>query len=83
MTINVDLVTIDYLKDLTGKKRRKDMIEWLNEKGYCFEVGADGYPKVTKSFINKRLGGGDDSHFDAAKRKRGNRQALKEAMGIS
>jgi hypothetical protein len=77
--LNVDLVSVEYLQNLTGKKRKKDMIAWLHENGYALEVGGDGWPKVTKSFISKRLGG--SSYHEPYKRKRGNREALKKEMG--
>lgn len=44
------------LKELTGYARPSSHIKWLNENGYPFEVGADGYPRVLNSFVEKRLG---------------------------
>ena len=43
---------------LTGAVKRPVQIRWLLERGYRFEVGADGNPKVLWSAVNARLGEG-------------------------
>jgi hypothetical protein len=46
----------DELATLTGRKQPKRMIAWLAERGWKFEVGADGLPKVDREYYRQRLG---------------------------
>lgn len=48
-------LTPDQLHELTDYKRAADQIRWLREKGYPFEIGASGRPKVLSSMIEIRL----------------------------
>lgn len=41
---------------LTGRKRPSLQIRWLTERGYPFDVAADGHPTVLRSVVEKRLG---------------------------
>jgi len=45
------------LKELTGYVRPSSHMRWLIGNEYPFEVGADGYPRVLVSLVEKRLGG--------------------------
>lgn len=51
-------LTEEDLATLTGRARAKEQIEWLRQRRYPFEIGADGKPKVLRSFVNAKLGGG-------------------------
>lgn len=53
------------LKELTGYARPTSHMRWLASNDYPFEVGADGYPRVLISLIEKRLGG----HISSPQRK--------------
>ena len=44
------------LIELTGYKRPSSHMRWLASNDYPFEVGADGYPRVLTSLVEKRLG---------------------------
>lgn len=44
------------LIELTGAVKRPVQIRWLRDRGYRFEVGADGNPKVLWSVVHARLG---------------------------
>lgn len=79
--LDIDLVDLPYLKKLTGAHQKSKMIKWLNKNGYKFEIGIDGWPKVTIGYISKRLGASEDDYQATAKRKRGNAQALRVHMG--
>lgn len=48
-------LTRDELMDLTERKRRAKVAEWLTENGYRFDVAADGWPKVLRSALESRL----------------------------
>lgn len=50
-------LTVEDLKDLTGCHRKAGMIAWLKDRRYPFEIGADGWPKVLKAFVQAKLGG--------------------------
>ncbi|MBA3563099.1 MAG: DUF4224 domain-containing protein [Gammaproteobacteria bacterium] len=43
------------LVELTGASKRPVQIRWLAERGYRFEIGADGNPKVLSSAVQSRL----------------------------
>lgn len=34
------------LKELTGYQRPKQIMRWLSQHGYRYEVAADGWPRV-------------------------------------
>ena len=53
------------LKQLTGYARPTKHMYWLVSNEYPFEVGADGYPRVLISLVEKRLG----SHVPSPQRK--------------
>ncbi len=44
------------LKELTGYSRPRSQMTWFSNNNYLFEVGADGYPRVLISLVEKRLG---------------------------
>lgn len=48
-------LTRDELMDLTERKQRAKVAEWLTENGYRFDVAADGWPKVLRSALESRL----------------------------
>ena len=58
-------LTKKQLKELTGYARPQSLMRWLASNEYPFEIGADGYPRVLISLVEKRLG----SHIPEQKRK--------------
>lgn len=81
MTIEIDIVSHDFLKKLSGSKRKKEIKEWLIANSYNFEMGKDGWPKVLNTYINHRLGGViNDSVAKPQQRRQGNAAALIELM---
>lgn len=50
-------LTTDELLELTGRAQPKRQIAWLTDNGWKFTVGADGLPKVARSFFDERMGG--------------------------
>jgi len=49
-------LTRDELTELTGYKKRPGQIRWLAERGYKFEIGRDGRPRVLRAVIIQALG---------------------------
>lgn len=45
------------LEEITGYKRPGAMRRWLGENGYKYEVARDGYPRVLRAAVAKKLGG--------------------------
>jgi hypothetical protein len=72
------LLTIEELKELAGCKNKSKIKEWLRSKGVNFLEGADGYPKVSKQYIEDMLKG--NIEIKTYPRKRGNVNALRELM---
>lgn len=50
-------LTRDELRDLSGYKRRSDIVRWLRERGYGFELDKDDWPKVLRIAVEARLQG--------------------------
>lgn len=48
-------LTREELRDLTDYKRPAEQIRWLTERGYRFEIGASGRPKVLRATLETRL----------------------------
>lgn len=55
-------LTPDELEQLTGYKKPKLQRDWLVERGYKFEVRADGRASVLASQVATRLGGSRERH---------------------
>ena len=53
----IDLLTKQELKKLSGQKLAADIILWLAENDWVFEVGADGWPRVDRRYYDKRMTG--------------------------
>lgn len=51
------LLTREELFDLTDRKTRVGVTAWLKKRGWIFEVGATGWPKVGADYARMRLGG--------------------------
>lgn len=73
------LLSVEELKELSGRKNKSKIKEWLHTKGVTYLEGADGYPKVSKELVEEMLKGNVEirSHI----RKRGDANALRELMG--
>lgn len=78
---NIERVTEKYLENLVKRKQKKLIIEWFKKRGVEPELDYDNYPIITNEIINKVLG--TENLETHKKRKRGDRGALKEAMGVS
>lgn len=48
-------MTEDELKELTGWKRPKNVMQWLDENGYRYQVAGDGWPRVLKEAVYASL----------------------------
>lgn len=55
------LLTPDEVHDVTGFKLNRLQVDWLQRKGWRFEVNAVGRPVVARKYAEKMLGCGDDS----------------------
>jgi hypothetical protein len=74
------LLSIEELKELSGRKNKSKIKEWLRTKGVTFLEGADGYPKVSKEYVEQMLSG--NIEVKSHNKKRGNEKALFELMGV-
>lgn len=55
------LLTPDEVQDITGFKLNRLQVDWLQRKGWRFEVNAIGRPIVARKYAEKMLGCGDDT----------------------
>jgi hypothetical protein len=78
---DLDRVSETYLYKLLKRKQKRLIIEWFRARGIQPELDYDNHPIITNAMIKQALGG--EENLINNKRKRGNRSALKEAMGIS
>jgi hypothetical protein len=62
-------LTKDELADLTGRKRRAAILEWLRAQGWTFECDANGWPIVSAAYAERRLGGLCGADDDARPRR--------------
>ena len=53
-------LTLDEIEALTERSRKKDQIEWLQERGIPYLVGANGHPRVSRAYIESLLSGRSD-----------------------
>lgn len=51
----MQFMTRDELAELTGRKQRAKVAEWLRENGYKFDLAADGWPRVLAAAVEARL----------------------------
>jgi hypothetical protein len=61
----MSLITHDELAELTDCKRAADQIAWLRARGWRFEIGVSGRPKVDRAEYDRRMIGGH--HEEPAK----------------
>lgn len=52
------LLTTDEVSDLTGYQQPTAQVRWLVENNLPYLLGGDGKPKVLRSLVVRRLGGG-------------------------
>lgn len=45
----------DELMELSGRKQRSKVADWLVGNGYKFDVAADGWPKVLRAAMEAKL----------------------------
>lgn len=61
----ITLVT-EEIAELTGRSQPAAQIRWLKTRGWLFEIGGDGLPKVAKAYFDRRMvSGNSDGHRDA------------------
>jgi hypothetical protein len=51
------LLTRTDLESLTGYVRPSAQRRWLDARGWVYEIGADGRPKVLRSYVEQMMGG--------------------------
>lgn len=51
------LLTRAELADLTDRKTAAGVKAWLDKRGWVYETGATGWPKVGADYARMRLGG--------------------------
>ena len=61
----LQLLDRDDLRALTDCKRRAGVLDWLRARGWAFELGASGWPKVSARYAEAKLGGGKAPHATA------------------
>ena len=44
------------LKQLSGGHTKKRVIQWLDDNGYKYQIGLDGWPRVLVTTVKERLG---------------------------
>ncbi|MGB5835097.1 MAG: DUF4224 domain-containing protein [Thiohalocapsa sp.] len=47
--------------DLTGYKLPSYQRRWLNDRRWCYELGADGHPRVLRAHAMRQLDGVDST----------------------
>lgn len=52
------LLTHDELVALTDRRSRAGQVAWLRDRGWRFEVGGAGWPKVARAEYERRMIGG-------------------------
>ena len=59
------ILSADEVEKLTDRPQPKKQIEWLTRRGWVFEVGASGRPKVSRTYFDQRMGNtGTASHWE-------------------
>jgi Domain of unknown function (DUF4224) len=48
-------LTRDELMEMTERKQRLKVIDWLSHNGYRFDLAADGWPKVLRAGVEAKL----------------------------
>lgn len=54
------LLTPDEVNEITGFKLNRLQVDWLQRKGWRFEVNAVGRPVVARKYAEKMLGCGEE-----------------------
>lgn len=54
------LLTPDEVNEITGFKLNRLQVDWLQRKGWRFEINAVGRPVVARKYAEKMLGCGED-----------------------
>jgi hypothetical protein len=73
-------LTKEELQEISGYKQIKKIKEWLYSKGINFITDARNVPKVSREVVYQMLKG--EVSLKEPQRKRGNADALREALGI-
>ena len=51
-----DYLSSSELRELTGRARPAQQIEWLRSNGWIFALTADARPRVLRGYRNRQLG---------------------------
>jgi len=54
------LLTPDEVQDITGFKLNRLQVDWLQRKGWRFEINAIGRPVVARKYAENKLGCADE-----------------------
>lgn len=57
-------LTDEELCHLTGYQRSAAVKRWLDDNGYRYHVPASGWPRVLRSVVVERLGGGSPAESE-------------------
>ena len=60
------LLTDDELAELTGARRARQQIEWLDRHGWRYALSRVGKPKVAREFFLRALGASTGSEVTSA-----------------
>ena len=55
-------LTPDEIEELTERKRKADQAAWLRKHGIPFLIGANGHPRVSRSYVENVLAGRSDAN---------------------
>ncbi len=55
-------ITTQDLAEITGRTQPAAQIRWLKARGWLFEIGGDGLPKVATAYFDRRMVLGDGPH---------------------
>ena len=58
-------LTLDEIEALTERTRKNDQIMWLQQRGIPYLVGANGHPRVSRSYLENILAGKTDANGPA------------------
>jgi hypothetical protein len=69
-------LSIEELKEITGKRQKSKVKEWLEKQGINYLSEPDGWPKVSRELVQEALRGSLKARPVIAKK--GNGDALRE-----
>lgn len=61
-----ELLAPSEIADLTDAARSREQIAWLRDRGWIYEVGRSGSPKVLRAYMRARMSGQDARRLTSA-----------------